>query len=223
MSTTDKHWASKQTAKHDEVRDFVSKGIELALQRRKEVGLALGGIAVLGALIGFFIYSRKANENEAWDKLSMAEAYSYYGRAKEAGDALAELTAQHASPAAATLAGMIQGDLKQTKGEHDAALSSYKQAAESAPAPLKPFAQAETVAALEAAGKPAECVAAAQSFLDLNADHFLAPQIQETMSRCQLASGQLDAARATWQKISLQYPDTPWAARANARLQPPTK
>lgn len=218
----DKHWASKQPSKQDEVRDFVANSLDLALKRRKEVGLALGGVAVIGALIGFYAYSRAANENEAWDKLSLAE-YSYYGRPQEAAAPLAELAAQNASPAAAGLAGLMQGELKQAKGEHDAALASFTHAAEVAPEPLKPFAAAEKVSALEAAGKPAECVAAAQAFQDANADHFLAPQVQEVMARCQLAAGQADAARATWQKISLQYPDTPWAARANARLQPPAK
>lgn len=219
----EKHWATKQASKQDEVRDFVGKGLDLALKHRNEVGMGLGAVAVIGLLIGFFIYSRNANENEAWDKLSMAEAYSYYGRPKEAADAFAELAAQNASPAAAVLAGMMQGELKQANGEHDAALASFTHAAEVAPEPLKPFAVAQKISALEAAGKPAECVAAAQTFLDTNADHFLGPQVQEAMARCQLAAGQGDAARATWQKISLQYADTPWALRANARLQPPTK
>jgi len=221
--STDKHWASTQASKQDEVRNFFARGFELALQRRKEVGLALGGLAALGALLGFFVYSRNASENEAWDKLSMAEAYSYYGRPSEAMAALTEVSSQNASPAAAGLAGLMQGSLKQAVGEHDAALASFTRAAEAAPEPLKPFALAEKVSALEAAGKPADCVAAAQSFLDTNADHFLGPQVQEAMARCQLAAGSADAARSTWQKISLQYPDTPWAARANSRLQPPTK
>jgi tetratricopeptide (TPR) repeat protein len=219
----EKHWATKQASKQDEVRDFVGKGLDLAVKNRKEVGMGAAAIAAIGLLIGFFIYSRNAKENEAWDKLSMAEAYSYYGRPKEAAEALAELAAQNASPAAAGLAGLMQGELKQAKGEHDAALASFTHAAEIAPGPLKPFAAAEKVSALEAAGKPAECITAAQSFLDANADHFLGPQVQEVMARCQVATGQADAARATWQKISLQYPDTPWAVRANARLQPPTK
>ncbi|MDO8757102.1 MAG: hypothetical protein Q7J64_03740 [Elusimicrobiota bacterium] len=222
MTTTDKHWAAK-TSKQDEVKDFVAGVLELALKRRKEVGIAVGAVAVLGALIGFAVYARTQRENEAWDKLAMAEAYTYYGRAKEASDALAELTAQGASPAAAGLAGMLDSEQKRAKGEHDAALAALTRAAEAAPAPLKPFVFAEKVGALEAAGKHAECAAAAQSFLDANAEHFLGPLVQETMARCQAAGGQPEAARASWQKISLQYPDTPWAARANARLQPPTK
>lgn len=221
--STEKHWATQQDAKKDEVRDFFGHALDLAIKRRREVGLAAGGLAVIGALIGFGIYSRGVNESQAWDKLSMAEAYTYYGRPAEAATALSELTEQSSSRAAASLAGMMQGELKLAEGAHDAALQSFARAADTAPEPLKPFAAAERVSALEIAGKHAECVSAAQAFTDANADHFLAPQVQETMARCQTAAGQADAARATWQKISLQYPDTPWAVRANARLQSPSK
>jgi tetratricopeptide (TPR) repeat protein len=220
---TEKHWASKQTSKQDEVRDVFVRGLDWAMTRRREVAMGAAGAAVAGILIGLFFYSRTARQNEAWDKLAMAEAYSYYGRPQEAATTLNEVAEQTLNPAAAGLAGMMSGDIKQAKGEHDAAVADYSRASENAPEPLKPFAFAHKISALEAAGKPAECMAAASSFLEANSDHFLGPQVQETLARCQLAAGQPEAAKATWQKISLQYPDTPWAARANARLQPPTK
>ena len=87
--STEKHWATKQASKQDEVRDFFGKGLDWALVRRKEIGIAAAALAVLAAAAGFFVYSRQARESEAWDKLSMAEAYSYYGRPKEASDTLA--------------------------------------------------------------------------------------------------------------------------------------
>lgn len=223
MSTTDKHWASRQPAKQDEVRDIFVSGFDWALKHKREVAAGLGAVAVLGVAIGVLAYSRSARESEAWDKLAMAEAYSYYGRPQEAAAALSEVASQSASPAAAGLASLMEGQIKQSAGDREGALASFAKAAEAFPETLKPFAAAEKITALEAAGKPAECAAAAQSFLETGADHFLAPGVQEALARCQLASGQGDAARATWQKISLQYPETPWAARANARLQPSTK
>jgi tetratricopeptide (TPR) repeat protein len=219
----EKHWASRQPAKQDEVRDLFAKGLDFALTRKREVAAGLGGAVLLAAAISVFVYSRAARENEAWDKLSMAEAYSYYGRAQEASATLTAVVESNASPAAVGLAGLMEAELKQAQGEHDAALASFSRAADAAPDQLKPFAVASRVSALETAGKPAECVASAQAFLESQADHFLGPQVQETLARCQLAAGSADAARATWQKISLQYPDTPWAARANARLQAGTK
>ena len=219
----EKHWASKQTVKHDEVRDILAQWLDWVLTHRREVALGAAGVAAAAVLISLFFYSRVSRENEAWDKLAMAEAYSYYGRAPEAATALAELSAQNANPTAAGLAGLMEGDLKRTQGEHDKAVAAYSHAAETSPEPLKPFALAEKAAALEAAGKPAECIAAATAFLDANGEHFLAARVYEMLARCQLAAGQADAAKATWQKITLQFPDTAWAARANARLQPPAK
>ncbi len=221
--STEKHWASRQPAKTDEVRDLFAHGLDFALARKKEVAAAAGAAIAVAAAIGLFVYARSAKENEAWDKLTFAEAYSYYGRGQEAATALSEVAAQTASPAAAGLASMMEGELKQSKGEHDAALASFSRAADVAPAELKPFAAAERVTALEIAGKNTECAAAAAAFLEAHDDHFLAPQVNETLARCQAAAGQLPAARATWQKITLRYADTPWAARANARLQAPTK
>jgi hypothetical protein len=39
---TDKHWASKQTAKQDEVRDFVSRGLDQFCSRTEHRLLAAG-------------------------------------------------------------------------------------------------------------------------------------------------------------------------------------
>jgi predicted negative regulator of RcsB-dependent stress response len=118
---------------------------------------------------------------------------------------------------------MFQGDLKAPKGDFAAALASYDAAAASAPEVLRPFATAEKVMTLEVAGKYAECAASAQQFLDANFDHVLAAKVHTVLARCQMAQGQADAAKATLQRIALQYPNTPWADWATNRLQPPTK
>ncbi|MEK7388776.1 MAG: tetratricopeptide repeat protein [Elusimicrobiota bacterium] len=220
---TEKHWATKQTSKQDEVRDLFTLGLDWALRNRRQVAMGAGGVAVVAVLIGLLFYSRAARENEAWDKLSLAEAYSYYGRTQEAANTLAEITAHNANPAASGLAEIMAGDIKHAKGEHDQAVSAYSRAVETAPEALRPFAQADRIAALEAAGKHAECAAAASSFLESNTEHFMGPRIMELLARCQASAGQGDAAKATWQKIALQFPDTPWAARANSRLQPTAK
>jgi predicted negative regulator of RcsB-dependent stress response len=118
---------------------------------------------------------------------------------------------------------MLQGDLHYPHGEFDQALASYDKAAQTAPDSLRPYALADKVMTLQAAGKAAECAAAAQSFLDATPDHLLAAQVHVSLARCQLAQGQAEAAKNTLQRISLQYPNTPWAEWASARLQTPPK
>jgi TolA-binding protein len=217
-----KHWSHKSEAAQDEVKDGIEAGVEWILVRRREAGYALAGVAVAALVVGLFLYQRRAAVNSAWDKLSQAELYAYSGRAQDAQSLLTQVATEGGSPAASALAHMLDGDLHFPRGEYDQALTAYDQAVQTAPEALRPFAQAERVLTLAAAGKSADCATAAQAFLDANAEHLMAAQIHTTLARCQLALGQADVAKATLQRISLQYPGTPWAEWATSRLLPPT-
>lgn len=217
-----KHWSTKSEAAHDEVKDAVESAIEWLIVRRREATWAAAGIAVAALALGLFIHGRNSRINAAWDKLSQAELYAYSGRGAEAQALLNQIADEASSRPAATLATMLQGDLHYARAEYDQALTSYDKAAQTAPEGLRAYAAAEKVATLEAAGKAAECAAAAQSFLDSTPDHLLAAQVHACLARCQLAQGQADAAKATLQRISLQYPNTPWSAWAGSRLQTPS-
>jgi tetratricopeptide (TPR) repeat protein len=218
-----KHWSTKSEAARDEVKDALEEAVEWVLVRRRQSAWTAGGVAVAALILGLFLYGRRARVNAAWDKLAQAELYAYSGRVPEAQTLLTQVSEEGAARSASTLAAMLQGDLRYSHSEFDQALTSYDKAAQVAPETLRPYALAEKVAALEAAGKSAECAAAAQSFLDANGDHLLAAQVHVSLARCRLAQGQADAAKSTLQRISLQYPNTPWSAWASARLQPPTQ
>jgi hypothetical protein len=214
-----KHWSTKSEAAQDEVKDAIEEAIEWILIRRREASYAAAGLAAVALLGGLFLYQRRAAVNAAWDKLSQAELYAYSGRPQDAQALLTQVATEGASPAAAALAHMLEGDLHYPRAEYDQALAAYDKAAQESPEVLRPYAQAERVMALEAAGKAAECAAAAQAFIEANPEHLLAAQIHTSLARCQMALGQADAAKATLQRIALQYERTPWAERANARLQ----
>ena len=222
MTLKDKqHWSAKSEVKRDELKDALTQALDWLILRRREAGMALGAALIMALVAALFLYGRHSRQNAAWDKLSLAELYAYSGKPEQAQTLLTQLAEEGANPAAASLARMLEGDLRFPRGELDQALAAYEKAAETAPAPLKPFALTEKVLTLEAAGKAADCAAAAQSFLDSYADSLLAPMVHASLARCQLASGQAEAAKASLQKISLQYANTPWAAWANSRLQPP--
>jgi len=214
-----KHWATKSEAAQDEVRDFVEEAVDWIIVRRREAAWTAGGVAVVALIAGLFLYGRHARTNTAWDKLSQAELYAYSGRVPEAQTLLTQVVDEGGARAATTLAYMLEGDLHYPHGEYDQALTAYDKAAQDATDPLRPYALADKVMTLQAAGKSAECAAAAQSFLDATPDHLLAAEVHVTLARCQLAQGQAEAAKATLQRISLQYPNTPWAEWASARLQ----
>lgn len=221
MTLKDKqHWSAKSEVKRDELKDALTQTLDWLILRRREVGMALGAALILALGAGLFLYGKHARQNAAWDKLALAELYAYSGKTEQAQTLLTQLAEEGANPAATSLARMLEGDLSFPRGELDKALAAYEKAAETAPEPLKPFAVTEKVLTLETAGKPAECASAAQGFLDSYADSMLAPMVHASLARCQTASGQAEAAKTTLQKISLQYPNTPWAAWANSRLQP---
>ena len=221
MTTKDrKHWANKSEAAKDEVKDFFEELVDWVIIHRREAGMTAAGVALVAVVAGLFLYSRQARANAAWDKLAQAELIAYAGRVPEAQTLLAEVGQDSgASRSAAAFADMMAGDLHFPHGELDQALASYDKAAQEAPDALRPYAQADKVLALQAAGKSAECAAAAQSFLETTPEHLMAAQVHVALARSQMALGQNDAAKSTLQRISLQYPNTPWAEWASARLQ----
>lgn len=215
-----KHWATKSEAAKDEVKDFVEELVDWVIVRRREAAWTAGGVAVAALVGGLFLYSRQARIDAAWDKLSQAELFAYSGRVPEAQTLLTQVGADPGSSrSAAAFADMMAGDLHFPHGELDQALAAYEKAAAEAPDALRPYALADKVMALQAAGKSAECAAAAQSFLETSPEHLMAAQVHAALARSQMALGQNDAAKATLQRISLQYPNTPWSQWASARLQ----
>ena len=60
-----------------------------------------------------------------------------------------------------------------------------------------------------------------ERFLGAYAEHFLAPQVHVSLARCETTLGQRDTAKATLQKIALQYPESSWATWAQERLKAP--
>jgi len=221
MTLKDKqHWSAKSEVKRDELKDALTQALDWLLLNRRQAAWAAGGALGLGLIGGLFLYGRHSRQNAAWDKLSLAELYAYSGKPQDAQALLSQLTEEGASPAAASLAHLLEGDLRFPRGEVDQALAAYDKAAETAPEALKPFALTEKILALESSGKSAECAAAAQAFLEAFGEHLLAPTVHASLARAQLALGQGEAAKTTLQKIALQYPNTSWSAWAASRLQP---
>lgn len=223
MTTKDSsHWSSRSEAKHDEVREAAAGAIDWLLERRQKALIVTG--AVLAVLLIALVVSvqRRAAKADAWDRYALAELLAYSGRPTDALDAARKLGEERPGTRAATMARLLEGDILQARGEHKAALDAYAKAAEEQ-GPLSPFSSANRAMTLESAGQHAEALSAAKQFLAESPEHFLAPLVLSVQARSEQALGQAEAARASLQRITLQYPDSPWAAWANTRLLPPTK
>lgn len=213
-----KHWSAKSDLKHDELKDAVELAVDWVLANKGQAAGGVAAIVVVAALAALVFYSRRARADAAWDGVFAAEST---GHAADAQPLIARVLTEGGSASASTVARLLDGDLRYSAGQYDQALDAYAKAAAEAPENLKTFALADTVQTLEAAGKSDQCVAAAQSFLDAHGEDLLAPQVHAGLARCLQAEGQADAAKAALQKIALQYPGTPWADWATARLAPP--
>jgi len=214
-----KHWSAKSDLKHDELKDAIEVAFDWVVANRGQAAAIAGAVAAVAGIIGLVFYSRHARENAAWNDLTQAESLAAAGKFADAQTQLAVVAAEGGIPGG--MARLLDGDIRYQNGQYDQALDLYSKAADEAPESLKPFALADKISALEALGKPDQCVAAAQSFLDTRADNLLAPQIHATLARCQLTEGQADAAKATLQKIALQYQGTFWEQWAKDQLNPP--
>jgi tetratricopeptide (TPR) repeat protein len=223
MTTKDKgHWASHSEAKHDEVREAAVSALDWLLARRKQALIATGSVLAALLLLAGVMVQRRAAHSDAWDRYALAELMAYGGRPTDAADAARKLGEERPGTRAATMARLLQGDILQARGDYKGALEAYAKAAEEQ-GPLGPFAAADKAMTQEAAGQCAEAVATAKQFVSESSEHFLAPLVISVQARCEQALGQADAARVSLQKLTLQYPDSPWSAWANARLSPSTK
>ncbi len=214
-----KQWVRHQV-RRNELQDAVDGGLIWITANRQIAG---GAVLALVALVlgGIFLAHRsRGKQEEAWNRLSMAQAYAYGGRPADAITQIGELSRDFSATKASGYARLFAGDLQYRLGSYKEAVDSYAPLLEGGNSKeLAPLALAGTVAAQEAAGQAAEAAGTAQRFLDSSPDHFLAPQVHTALARNLLASGQAEQAKVTWQKITLQYPETPWAGLAQARLQ----
>lgn len=213
-----KQWIKAQV-RHNEYQDFVDRGLHWVLANRQRALIGAGSAAGVVLLSLLFLYRYRAGQNTAWERLSVAQGYAYSGQGEASLKQLKELAADYGGSKAAGFGLLFAGDLLYRQGSYKEAVAYYNQVVEREnPKAAVPIALANSAIAQEAGGDFAQAAATAQRFLDLFSDHFMAPQVHASLARGLQAQGQVDAAKAALQKISLQYPETPWSAWAQQRL-----
>lgn len=214
-----KHWA-RQQVRRNEVQEAVERTVDWIQVNRQVAGGAVAAVAVALVIAGLAVYRTRANREAAWEKLAVAHALAYGGRADQAMTTVNELAKDYSGSAAAGYALVFAGDVLYPQGKYKEAIEFYSRALQNAePKEVQPLALNDVAAAQHAAGSHAEAVQSAEKFLSSYPDHFLAPQVHMTLARALAAQGQAEAAKQAYQKIALQYPDTALAAEAQARAQ----
>ncbi len=213
-----KQWV-RQEVKKDWLQEVTEDLTVWVSKNQQTAALAAGGILAAVAAIGFFVYRTHAVQSAAWDRLALAEDAYYSGQPEAAAKQIQELVGAYPNSAAASYGLLFQADILYPRGQYKEALENYNKILERGqPQVLQPLALGGSVLAQEAAGQCQPAAQGAQHFLELYADHFLAPQVHASLARCEQTQGLTEQARNAYQKITLQYPDTSWAVWAKKRL-----
>lgn len=214
-----KQWV-RQQVRHDELHDVIDKAILWAASNRQKTIAAVGIVTAVVLVASLAAYHTRSNRADAWERLGLAQSLAYGGRADAASDQLKKLEAEHPSSDAAGFGTVFAGDLQYQQGQYKEAAAKYTAVLERGqPKTLQPVALSDLALSQEAAGQYQAAVQTAQRLLEGYPEHFLAPQAHACLARCLQASGHADQAKAAYQKIALQYPDTTWAAWAQSRLK----
>lgn len=214
-----KHWA-RQQVRQDEVKDSVDHAMHWVATNRQKALTIGGSIAGALLLVGLVVWQRGAAASSAWERLSFAQSLAYAGKADESMSQLNKLAEEQPGSDAAKYAGVFAGDMMFQQGKSKEAAAQYQKMLDGGlPKTLEPVTLNDLAIAQEAGGQPQLAVQAAQRFLDAYPDHFLAPQVHACLARSLQALGQAEQAKAAFQKIALQYPETSWAGWAQAKLK----
>jgi tetratricopeptide (TPR) repeat protein len=214
-----KQWVRAQV-KRNELQDAVDRVLFWVAANRQTAGIAAGATAVVLLFAGLFLYSHRAKQNAAWDELSVANGLAYSGQTDAALKKVEEISAAYPGAPASGYGLLFAGDLLFHRDRYADSVRYYQQLVDRGqPQVLQPFALSGLALAQEASKQCAEAVKTEERFLGAYPDHFLAPQVHTSLARCETALGQRDTAKATLQKIALQYPETSWAAWAQERLK----
>jgi tetratricopeptide (TPR) repeat protein len=214
-----KQWVRAQI-KRNELQEAVDRSLRWTLENRQTAGISAG--AILGVLLlgGLFLYSHRARQNAAWDDLSLANGLAYSGQTDAALKKVDEINTTYPGTTASGYGLLFAGDLLFHRDRFADSEKYYKQLIDRGqPQVLQPFALGGLALAQESGGQCVEAVKTVEGFLSAYPDHFLAPQAHASLARCETTLGQKEAAKATLQKIALQYPETSWAAWAQEQLK----
>jgi tetratricopeptide (TPR) repeat protein len=213
------HWA-RQQIKNKELEGMLAKSI-LWIKANQKIASSLAGaiLLILVVVLAAFYNSRSAQE-AAWANLSSAEGLAASGHKNQALSQIKTLEKKYPNAPAEGFGLLFAGDIAYSTGDYVAAQSYYAKVANTNSPFLTPLSLNDLTLSYEASGQFAKSIDEAQKFLNLYPDHFLAPQVHSAMARSLDAEGKTEDAKIAYQKISLEYPNTYFAAWAQGHLSP---
>lgn len=186
----------------------------------------LGSLVILAAagIFGLWVASHRAGVREtAWQNLFIAQQTGGAGNFAEAAKQLNSIETNFGGTSAWGFAVLTQGDLLFKQNKFTEAAAEYAKVVEKGPKSLLPFALYSLGKTKEAAADLTGAQAQYTEFLTAYPGHFMAPEVHYSLATVyELAKNPVEA-KAAYDKISLLYPETAWAAMAKAKNAPPAQ
>lgn len=214
-----KQWV-RQQIRRDEMKDGLEVLVGWISDNRQKAAAIGGGVVAVVLAAGIVVYQVRASRAAAWERLSVAQTYAYSGKPDTALEQVKQLAEQQPNTSAAGYATVFSGDILYQRGQYKEAAGQFSKVIERGnPKALQPVALSGLTLSQESENDYAQAIITAERFLEAYPDHYLAPQVHSSLARSLLATSKTDLAKATLQKIQLQYAGTYWAAWAQAQMK----
>ena len=209
-----KHWA-RQQVKRNELVDVVDQALVWVNSHRQATGLSAAAMVLITLAGGSLLYHRHSLQAAAWEQLSMAQGLAFRGDPDKALEQIKKIVSDDSRANASGFGLLFAGDMLYPRAQYKESMEYYSKLLERGkPVALMPLALGGLGMAQEASEGFEQAASTNKRFLETYPDHFLAPQVHSSLARCLEALGKAAQAKAAYQKIALQYPETPWALGA---------
>jgi tetratricopeptide (TPR) repeat protein len=221
----------REDLRRDEVMETVGKGLQFVSVHRKGTAETVGIAVALAVLIGAFIAFRAHREAQAADHLSRgltalstplagdpsagAAAKTYATVAERSADANRELAA--AADYSATKSGREAAVVLAAQGasKDTGAFDRFARSGQSA---IAAAAEIDSYRAMSDAGKTTEAIAAVKRAIETSSTAVPKDALLAELGALYERSGSPVDARATYQRIVSEYPDSVYTADAQGRI-----
>lgn len=210
---------TKQQMKKDELNDLVLALVYWIKGNRTMFFNIVGIIAGIAIFTTFFLVRYHTLSLRGIDKLSIAQSIFFQGDAQRAIPMLNELIISYpdseiSTQARLTLAGIYFDQMNLQKAEETIKPNTVN----SKPKSMMPLSLSELGTIQENAQKFSEAIKSYNEFLNKFPEHFLAPKTYESLGRVYELSSSLAEAKSTYEKLVALYPSSPWAQKAQERI-----
>jgi TolA-binding protein len=210
---------TRHDMKKDELNDLVLTVVYWIKNNRTMFFNIVGIVAGIAIFTTFFLVRYHTLSLRGIDKLSIAQSIFFQGDAQKAIPMLEELIRSYpdseiSTQARLTLAGIYFDQMNLQKAEETIKPNTEN----SKPKSMMPLSLSELGTIQENAQKFSEAVKTYNQFVNNFPEHFLTPKIYESLGRVYELSNSLAEAKSTYEKLVALYPSSPWAQRAQERI-----